>query len=158
MTAQHPSAVPTLVDLACEAAALELDEAPPAGVEALSPPVRARLLHHAIAAGTLADGALRRFGASELDLRGSHVTDRGLGVVGEACGAKLLRLDLSRVTPGIEEWNGRAKVRHAAYAVQPEVLTQLGATEATNDRGERLLAPPLLGRHFSLRHHRSTIL
>ena len=89
---------PSLVALACVEVARHLgseEHCPPHRLSSLSERLRMRLLACCIAEGTLTDGVMAHFAASELKLRGSRVSDRGLCLLGRACGSRLLSLDIS---------------------------------------------------------------
>ena len=94
-------AVPSLVELAYAATARELDhvQLSKTAVRDLPQHVRSAVLRHAVEADTLSDSVLVHFATSSaLDLHASRVSDRGLCLVGQACGSRLLRLDLSHCT------------------------------------------------------------
>ena len=89
---------PSLVALACVEVARHLgseEHCPLHRLSSLSERLRMRLLACCIAEGTLTDGVMAHFAASELKLRGSRVSDRGLCLLGRACGSRLLSLDIS---------------------------------------------------------------
>ena len=88
--------VPALAELCCQAVAAQLLRLP-CTLDHLPPRARQRILRHAIASGALEEEHLPLFGGlSELVLKGSKVTDKGLEHVAAACGARLLALDLSQ--------------------------------------------------------------
>ena len=91
------SAQPALsAELCCQAVAAQLLRLP-CTLDHLPPRARQRILRHAIASGALEEEHLPLFGGlSELVLKGSKVTDKGLEHVAAACGARLLALDLSQ--------------------------------------------------------------
>ena len=88
--------VPALAELCCQAVAAQLLRLP-CTLDHLPPRARQHILRHAIASGALEEEHLPLFGGlSELVLKGSKVTDKGLEHVAAACGARLLALDLSQ--------------------------------------------------------------
>lgn len=85
--------VPSLSELCAAHVAAQL---PCTGLEALPANVLARVLWHAVRGGSLEDEHMPLFPLSELDLRGSKITERGLDLVAKTCGSRLLSLDLSQ--------------------------------------------------------------
>tara|TARA_B110001452_G_scaffold242393_1_gene225167 strand:+ start:213 stop:2873 length:2661 start_codon:yes stop_codon:yes gene_type:complete len=93
LSSAAPGSVPSLAELCAAHVASRL---PCSGLEALPARVLARVLWHAVRSGSLEDEHLPLFALSELDLRGSKVTERGLDLVAKTCGSRLLSLDLSQ--------------------------------------------------------------
>ena len=87
--------VPALTELCCKAVAAQLLRLP-CTLDHLPPRASKCILRHAIASGTLEEEQLSLFGLTELVLKGSKVTDKGLERVAATCGARLLALDLSQ--------------------------------------------------------------
>ena len=92
--------LPSLATLAARAVAItQLDRLPGARLSALPPAVKSKLIAAAVATRSLTDECLTHLGSghTELSVRASRVTDRGLGrtMVDSASGC-LLKLDLSR--------------------------------------------------------------
>ena len=87
--------------LTTRAVAASLDKMPSDQIAALPASVRQKIITEPAAAKTLTDDALRHLGGghTELSLRGSRVTDRGLGLaITAANSSKLVQLDLSHCT------------------------------------------------------------
>ena len=96
MLSEAPDAgAPTLTELCCKAVAAQLLRLP-CTLDHLPPRARKCILRHAIASGALEEEQLPLFGLTELVLKGSKVTDKGLERVAATCGARLLALDLSQ--------------------------------------------------------------